>query len=472
MAELDVAVIGSGPGGYIAAIRAAQLGMSVAIVEKNSSLGGTCMNVGCIPTNALLDSSEIYYRTKHELADHGISTDNVHVQISKMMDRKNRIVKELTDGISFLMKKNKIQVIHGVGSLKGKEGEKFRISIASAADSDQEIITKYVIIATGSVPIELPITPFNGKSIISSDEAIALDRIPESMAILGAGAIGLELGSVYQRLGSKVTIIEMLPEILPYLDRQLRETAKRAFTRSGLTLLANHTLVAARESGNQITLQIKDNGNDNEKEITADTLLIAAGRKPYTARVGLENVGISTDEKGCIPVDPESLETSVKGIFAIGDCIAGAMLAHRAEEEGVAVAERLAGMAGHVNYRTLPSVIYTDPEIATVGLSEEQCLKENRKVKSGKFFIRANGRAKASGKTDGMVKIVADAETDRLLGCAIVGPHASEILGEAVIAMEFDGSAEDLARSFHAHPTLTEAIREAALDVDKRSLNS
>lgn len=469
MEEFDLIIVGAGPGGYTAAIRASQLGQKVAIIDKRKELGGTCMNVGCIPSKALLESSELYHRATGEFHEHGISTGEVSVDFSALMKRKQKVVEETNNGIAYLMKKNKIQVYHGMGSFLSAKDEDIRIQVKG--ESEQTIKGKKCIVATGSAPVEIPAAPFDGKKIISSDEAVSLEEVPRSMTILGGGVIGLELGSVYRRLGCEVTIVEMLPDILPAIDKQLREAAKRSFKKQGLDLKTGHRLVSASVTDDAVRITMeKDEGEQIDH--SSEVLLVAVGRKPLTEGLGLENTEIQTDERGRIKVDPETLMTDVKGVYAIGDVIDGPMLAHRAEEEGVFVAETLGGQKGHVNYETVPFVVYTSPEIAWVGKSEETLKEEGQEVKTGKFLFRANGRARAANQTDGMVKLIADAKTDRLLGGFIVGAHASELLGEIIVCMEFGGSAEDLARSFHSHPTLSESIKEAALDVASRSINS
>lgn len=466
MDSYDLVVIGGGPGGYIGAIRASQLGLKTALVEKRETLGGTCMNVGCIPTKALLESSEVFYKAQNEMEEHGVIASNVSADLKTMMARKDTVVSELVTGIAFLMKKNKIKVYSGHGKIIQAGNNEFKVQVGETT-----IETKACIIATGSVPMEIPSARFDGTQIIHSDQGISMEEIPERLAILGGGVIGLELGSVWQRLGSRVTIIEMLPDILSPLDRQLRENAKRAFKKQGLEILTDHKLTGTEANGSELKLFL-ETGKGEQKEITAEKLLVAVGRKPYTENLGLESTGIQLDQAGRIQVDPATLQTSIPGLYAIGDVIHGPMLAHKAEEEGVFVAEQLAGLKAHINYDTVPFVVYTSPEIAWVGKSEETLKSEGRECRTGKFLFRVNGRAKAAGQTDGMVKIIADAKSDKILGGFIVGSHASELLSEIVVAMEHGATAESLARSFHAHPTLSEAIKEAALDVHGRALNA
>lgn len=469
MQQFDYTVIGGGPGGYVSAIRAAQLGFKVAVIEKSPTLGGTCVNVGCIPSKALLDSSEKFHAASHEFADHGINVGSVKIDVKKMMERKVSVVKELTDGLDFLMKKNKITVFRGTGTMQKASTEKVEIKVSG--ESEETLESKYCIIATGSAPIAIPGMEIDEKQIITSDTAIALEKVPESMTIIGGGVIGLELGSVWNRLGTKVTIVEMLPDILMTLDGQMRSVARRTLQKQGLEFLFEHKVTEAKAGKKGVDIKVQDK-NGEEKKINSEILLVSVGRKPFTDGLGAENVGVKINDRGRVEVDPHTLQTSVPNIYAIGDVIEGPMLAHKAEEEGVMVAENLAGKSGHVNYDTVPWVVYTWPEIAWVGKGEEQLKKEGIEYRTGKFLFKPNGRAKAMGQGDGQVKILADKRTDTILGVAIVGPNGSELLSEAVIAMEFGGSAEDIARTFHAHPTLSEVMKEAALDVDKRSLHS
>ena len=469
MQQFDYTVIGGGPGGYVSAIRAAQLGFKVAVIEKRPTLGGTCVNVGCIPSKALLDSSEKFHAASHEFADHGINVGSVKIDVKKMMERKVKVFKELTDGLDFLMKKNKITVIRGTGQMQKASQDKVEIKVSG--ETEDTIETKYCIIATGSVPIAIPGMEIDEKQIITSDTAIALEKVPESMTIIGGGVIGLEMGSVWNRLGTKVTIVEMLPDILMGLDGQMRQMARRTLQKQGLDFLFEHKVTEAKAGKKGVDIKVQDK-NGEEKSLNSEILLVSVGRKPFTEGLGAENVGVKINDRGRVEVDPHTLQTSVPNIYAIGDVIEGPMLAHKAEEEGVMVAENLAGKSGHVNYNTVPWIVYTWPEIAWVGKSEEELKKEGVEYRTGKYMFRPNGRAKAMGQIDGQVKIIADKRTDTILGVAIVGPNGSELLAEAVVAMEFGGSAEDIARSFHAHPTLSEVMKEAAMDVDKRSIHS
>lgn len=469
MQQFDYTVIGGGPGGYVSAIRAAQLGFKVAVIEKRPTLGGTCVNVGCIPSKALLDSSEKFHAASHEFADHGINLGSVKIDVKKMMERKENVVKELTDGLNFLMKKNKITVIRGTGALQKASTEKIEIQVSG--ETEDTIETKYCIIATGSVPIAIPGMEIDEKQIITSDKAIALEKVPESMTIIGGGVIGLEMGSVWNRLGTRVTVIEMLPDILMSLDGQMRQMARRTLQKQGLEFLFEHKVTSAKAGKKGVDITVQDK-NGQEKSLNSEVLLVSVGRKPFTEGLGADRVGVKINDRGRIEVDPHTLQTSVPNIYAIGDVIEGPMLAHKAEEEGVMVAENLAGKSGHVNYNTVPWIVYTWPEIAWVGKGEEDLKKEGIEYNVGKYMFRPNGRAKAMGQIEGQVKILADKTTDTILGVAIVGPNGSELLAEAVVAMEFGGSAEDVARSFHAHPTLSEVMKEAAMDVDKRSIHS
>ncbi|HMU81717.1 MAG TPA: dihydrolipoyl dehydrogenase [Leptospiraceae bacterium] len=470
MESFDLAVIGGGPGGYVCAIRAAQLGLKTAVIESNPTLGGTCVNVGCIPSKALLDSSEKYSKALHDFKDHGIQTGSVKIDVAQMMARKDRIVKELTDGLNYLMTKNKITVYRGKGSFVRTEASGTVLAIAGK-EGISEITARNVVIATGSEIIRIPGFEPDGETIITSDHAIALKSVPQHLIIIGGGVIGLELGSVWNRLGAKVTVVELLPDILMGMDRQMREMARRTLQKQGIEFLLEHKVVKAEKKKSGVVVSLETTAGE-KKSIEGDRLLVAVGRKPYTDGLNSDAVGVKINQRGRIAVDPHTLQTDAPGIYAIGDVIEGAMLAHRAEEEGVKVAELLAGKSGHVNYKALPFIVYTWPEFAWVGQSEEDLQKAGIEYKIGKFLFRPNGRAKAMNEPDGQVKIIADKRTDTILGVFIVGPGASELIAEAVVAVEFGASAEDIARSFHAHPTLSEVMKEAALDVDKRSIHS
>lgn len=456
--KYDVTVIGSGPGGYVAAIRCAQLGMKTAIVEK-TSLGGTCLNVGCIPSKALLDSSEHYFNATKTFKEHGIDVENVAVNMPQMIERKNGVVKQTVGGIEFLMKKNKIDVHEGFGSFVNKN----TIKITKADGTSETFETDKTIIATGSEATVFDSFNYDGERIITSTEALEIQEVPKRMTIIGGGVIGLELGSVYARLGTKVEVVEFADRIIAGMDgdcgKELMKTMKKHLK---VKFYLKYGVTSVTSDGKKTTLVAKHREKDSEITIEADYCLIAVGRRAYTDGLGLENVGIPTDKRGRIEVDAH-LETNVKGIFAIGDVIKGAMLAHKAEEEGTFVAEYMAGEKPHINYNLIPGVVYTWPEVAGVGFTEEQLKESGRKYKSGKFPMRALGRARASMDIDGFVKVLADAETDEVLGVHMVGPRTADMIAEAVIAMEFRASAEDIARSSHAHPTYTEATKEAAL---------
>ncbi len=463
--QYDIVVVGAGPGGYTAAIRASQLGLKCAIVEKWKTLGGTCLNIGCIPSKALLDSSEFYAKMQNEAKDHGFTIDKVDVDVAAMLKRKNKVVKRLTTGVAGLMKKNKIDVYKGTGSIP----EAHLVEVAGD-EGTEKLKAKNIIIATGSVPTELPFLPFDGEKVVSSEHALDFHEIPKKLLVVGAGIIGLEMASVWSRLGSEVTLVELLPEALAGWDRQTAKAAQKEFGKQGMEF-AFETKVNGMEStksGVKLTAEDKDG-----KEITfeGDKILVAVGRSPYTEGLGLDKAGVKMAENGKQVEIDENFRTNVEGVYAIGDVVRGAMLAHKAEEEGVAVAEIIAGRKGHVNYDAIPNVVYTWPEVAAVGKTEEQLKEEGVPYKSGQFPFQANGRALAMDATFGFVKILAHEETDRVLGAHIVGPWASDLIAEAVSVIEFGGSAEDIARTSHAHPTLPEAFREAALAVDNRTLN-
>ncbi|MEO8602107.1 MAG: dihydrolipoyl dehydrogenase [bacterium] len=458
----DLIVIGSGPGGYIAAIRAAQLGLHVACVEKDSTLGGTCLNIGCIPSKALLESSERYHQASHDFAAHGIQVSGLGLDLAKMMTRKDGIVRALTRGVGSLFKKHKITSVTGMARFSAPD----RVEIAGAAP--QTLTAQHILIATGSAPVELPMARFDGRRIVSSTEALALPAVPKRLIVIGGGAIGLEMGSVWSRLGAEVLIVEMLDRIAPGMDQQMGTMLLRALQRQGLQFQLGTTLKSAAADADGVTVGLS--GPKGASEERGDVLLVAVGRRPFTDGLGLETIGLTLDQRGRIPVDAH-YATSVPGVYAIGDVIPGLMLAHKAEDEGVAAAENIAGLPGHVNYDAIPNVVYTAPEFASVGLSEEEAKSRGIAVRIGSFPYTANGRARSIGETEGGVKVIADATTDRVLGIHIVGPHASDVIAEAALAIEFAASSEDIGRTVHAHPTLAEALKEAALAVDGRPLN-
>ena len=465
METFDLVVIGSGPGGYVCAIRAAQLGLKTALVEKRSTLGGTCLNIGCIPSKALLESSELYSAAHHKFTDHGIDAAKVDLNLPQMMARKGRIVQELTDGVAMLMKKNKITVLTGRGVITAPG----RVTVMSK-NKDEEIEAKNICLAMGSEAVELPFMPFDGNLIVSSTEALSFSEVPKRLLVIGAGAVGLEMGSVWLRLGAEVTVIEMLPTITPFADKQMSSSLQRALQSQGLEFKLSSKVVAAKPAKKSVKVTVENKDGETE-DIRADKVLVAVGRRPVTDGTGLENVGVALDDMGRVAID-DQFRSNVDGIYAIGDLVRGSMLAHKAEDEGLAVAEIIAGLPGHVNYDAIPNVVYTEPELAMVGRTETELKDADIPFNAGRFMFRANGRAKSLGQLDGMVKILAHKETDEILGVHMVGPRASELIAEAVVAMEFSASAEDLARTCHAHPTLSEVVREAALAVDKRAIHS
>jgi dihydrolipoamide dehydrogenase len=471
--QFDVIVIGGGPGGYIAAIRAAQLGFNTACIDewKNDkggpAPGGTCTNVGCIPSKALLQSSEHFEHAGHHFADHGIGLSDLSIDVAKMLGRKNTVVKQNNDGILYLFKKNKVVFFHGRGSF-AKAGESgYEIKVSGAAE--ESLIGKHVILATGSNPRALPGADFDEEMILSNDGALRIPSVPKKLALVGSGVIGLEMGSVWRRLGSEVTVLEALPTFLGAVDEQIAKEAHKAFTKQGLKIELGVKVGEVKSGANGVSVAYTT-AKGEAKTLDVDKLIVSIGRVPNTIGLNGEAVGLKLDERGAIEVD-DRCKTNLPNVWAVGDVVRGPMLAHKAEEEGVAVAERIAGQHGHVNFNTIPWVIYTSPEIAWVGQTEQQLKAGGRAYKAGTFPFMANGRARALGDTTGMVKMLADAKTDEILGVHIVGPYASELISEAVVAMEFKASAEDIARICHAHPSLSEATKEAALAVDKRTLN-
>src|SRR3989454_2685575 len=464
MEKFDVVIIGSGPGGYIAAIRSGQLGLRTALVEKDRELGGTCLNVGCIPSKALLTSSDHFMFAKKEAAKHGIMIDGAHVDLGKMQQRKDKVVKTFTGGVRALMKTNKVTTFEGFGTISAPG----KVSVKSSKGETQELETKNIVIATGSAPVELPFAKFDGKTIVSSTEALTFAEAPKQLIVIGAGAIGLELGSVWNRLGSEVTLLEFLPRIALGFDLELSNLLQRLLTAQGMTFHLETKVSGVKvDAGLAIVTATKDG---EELKFEADKVLVSVGRRPFSDGLGAEEVGVEFDEKKRIKVD-KHFRTNVEGIYAIGDVIAGPMLAHKAEDEGIACVEIIAGKSGHVNYDAIPGIIYTNPELAGVGITEDQAKEKEMDVRIGKFPFRANGRALANEDVEGVVKFIADAKTDRILGAHILAHAASELIAETVAVMEFGGSSEDLGRTVHAHPTLSEAVKEAALSVEKRALH-
>jgi dihydrolipoamide dehydrogenase len=462
--KYDLVVIGAGPGGYVAAIRAAQLGMTVAIVEKEPNLGGTCSNVGCIPSKALLDSSELYHQAKHDFAKHGLKVDKLEFDLPTMMKRKESVVSANAAGIVYLMKKNKIATVKGTARVTGPSS----VIVTGGPDGERALNAKKILVATGSAPIEIPGFKFDGRQIVSSDHAIALPKVPGRLLVIGAGVIGLELGSVWSRLGSQVTVLEFLDRIVPAMDKEATTALQKLLEKQGFKFRFKTGAQSATIENGKVKVSWMSGDEKGVEE--ADVVLVAVGRKPYTSGLGLAEVGVELDKKGFIVVD-EHYQTKVPGIYAIGDVIGGVMLAHKAEEEGYATAEIMAGQYGHVNYLAVPNVVYTNPELASVGYTEDDARAKGLDIRVGKFPFMANGRARAMGQTDGFVKIIGDAKTDRLLGVHILAPRASDMIAEAAVAIEFASTVEDLARTVHAHPTLPEAVKEAALNVAKQSIH-
>jgi dihydrolipoyl dehydrogenase len=459
----DLVVIGAGPGGYVAAIRAAQLGMKVACVEKAPALGGTCLRIGCIPSKALLDSSELYEQARERLENHGIRASGVELDLATMMRRKEKVVKGLTGGIASLFKKNGVTHVRGAARIAAAG------SVEVTGTDAGTLATENILIASGSEPTPLPDVAFDGEHVVSSEQALSFTKVPRRLLVVGAGAIGLELGSVWARLGAEVKVVEFMDRIVPLMDRELGAALKKALEKQGLSFQLSASARSATVGSDGVVSVAIEAGGEVSTE-TFDKVLVAVGRRPLTAGLGLEALGVKLEEKGRIAVD-ESFQTSAPRIYAIGDVIRGPMLAHKAEEEGVACVERLAGQDGHVNYEAIPNVVYTWPEFASVGKSDEECAEQRIEVKTGKFPFFANGRARAMEERDGLVKVIADAKTDRVLGVHILGPRASDLIAEAALAIEFAASAEDIARTCHAHPTLPEAVKEAALGVAGRSIH-
>jgi len=463
--NFDVIVIGGGPGGYVCAIRAAQLGLKVACIESRGTLGGTCLNIGCIPSKSLLNLSENFHKAKKEFKDQGIEIKDLKLNIEKMMFNKNKSVQVLTKGVEFLFKKNKVTYIKGKGSLISKNEV-----VVNNNGTKENFKAKNIVIATGSGVSSLPGIKIDEKNIISSTGALSLNKVPKKLIIIGGGYIGLEMGSVWSRLGTEVTVVEYLDHIIPGMDGEVSKEFQKILIKQGIKFKLNSKVKSVVNNENSVLVKFVDNKSLKEENLEADKVLVSVGRKPYTEGLNLSNIGVTIGDKGIIEVN-DKLQTSVKNIYAIGDVIKGPMLAHKAEEEGIAVAEILAGQAGHVNYNVIPGVIYTSPEVATVGKTEEELKKEKKSYKVGKFPFLANSRAKVNNETDGFVKILADSATDKVLGVHIIGPHCGDMIAEMALAMEFGASSEDIARTCHAHPTHTEAIKEAALAVDKRPIH-
>lgn len=466
-ASYDVVVIGSGPGGYVCAIRAAQLGLKTACVEMRDTLGGTCLNVGCIPSKALLVSSEKFEEANHHLAQHGVKVGSVSLDHKALMANKDKVVADNVGGVGFLFKKNKIDWIKG----KGKIAAAGKVEVVEGPDKGKTITAKSIVIATGSESTPLPGgVEIDEKQVVTSTGALELPKVPKHLVVVGAGVIGLELGSVWKRLGSDVTVVEFLDRVTPGMDGEVSKTFKRVLEKQGLVFKMKSKVTGVKTAKSGVTLTVEPAEGGNAEEIKADVVLVAIGRRPYVDGLGLDEVGVKRNQRGFVEIDAH-FQTSVPGIYAIGDAVPGPMLAHKAEDEGVALAEILAGQSGHINYDTIPSIVYTAPEVASVGKTEEQLKEAGVPYRVGKFPFTANGRARAMGSTDGFVKILAHKDTDRILGCHIIGPDAGTLIHEIVAVMEFGGSAEDVARTCHGHPTLNEAVKEAALAVDGRPIH-
>lgn len=466
MENFDVVVVGSGPGGYVAAIRCAQLGFKTAIIERYNTLGGTCLNVGCIPSKALLDSSEHFYNASHTFKEHGIDVGSLNVNLEQMIKRKAGVVKQTSDGILFLMKKNKITTYFGHGTFVSKD----TVEVSLNDGNKTTLSAKKFVIATGSKPIVLPGMEIDKKRIITSTEALEMKEVPKNLILVGGGVIGLELGSVYARLGAKVSVLEYADSIIPTMDKSLGKELQKSLTKIGFEFFLNHKVLEVKNKGKEVLVKASDKVG-KEVQFNGDYCIIALGRKPYTENLGLEKAGVKLDDRGKIEVN-ENLVTSNENIYAIGDVIKGAMLAHKAEEEGVFVAEKIAGQKPHINYNLIPGVVYTWPEVAAVGYTEDQLKEKGIKYKVGNFPFKASGRARASMDTDGFVKVLADEKTDEILGVHMIGPRTADMIAEAVVAMEYRASAEDISRMSHAHPTFTESLKEACLDATaKRALH-
>lgn len=466
----DIIVIGGGPAGYVGSIRAAQLGMKVACVEKRSTLGGTCLNVGCIPSKALLHSSEIYENTAKHASEHGVKLSKVELDLKALLGRKDKVVDNLTKGIDFLFKKNKVTRFEGHGIIMGKSGDNIEVAVKKESGSPESIKAKNVLIATGSSVVNIPNVEVDEKQIVTSTGALSLAEVPKKLIVIGGGVIGLELGSVWRRLGAEVTVVEYLDEIIPGNDGEIRKNFRSILTKQGIKFMLGQKVTNAKKSKSGVTLTVEPAAGGDSQEISADVVLVAVGRKPNTENLGLKEAGIEQDERGRINIDSH-YQTNLSNVYAVGDVVKGAMLAHKAEEEAVAAVEIIAGQKPHVNYDVIPAVIYTHPEVASVGYTEERCKEENIAYVKGKFPFTANSRAQAIGDTDGFVKIISCKNTDKVLGVHIIGPQAGTIIAEAVAVMEFGGSSEDIARTCHSHPDLNEAVKEAALSVLGRAIH-
>ena len=464
--NFDLIVVGGGPGGYVCAIRAAQLGLKTACIESRGALGGTCLNVGCIPSKSLLNLSENYHKAKKDFSQQGIEIEGIKLNIEKMMSNKNKSIQVLTKGVEFLFKKNKVTYFKGKGVLLSKND----IIVYESNNQRTNLKSKNIVIATGSTVSSLPGIEINEKNIVSSTGALSFDKVPTKLVVIGGGYIGLEMGSVWSRLGTHVTVIEYLDHITPGMDREISNEFQKILSKQGIKFKMGSKVESVEDKGKSVIVSYTNVKNSKKEVLEVDKVLVSVGRKPYTEGLNLSKVGVKKDSKGRIEVN-NRLQTSVSNIYAIGDVIKGPMLAHKAEEEGIAVAEILAGQAGHVNYDVIPGVVYTSPEVATVGKTEEQLKEEKKSYKTGKFPFLANSRAKVNNETEGFVKILADSKTDKVLGVHIIGPHCGDMIAEMALAMEFGASAEDIARTCHAHPTHTEAIKEAALAVDKRPIH-
>jgi len=462
----DLVVIGAGPGGYVAAIRAAQLGLNVACIDKRKSLGGTCLNIGCIPSKALLQSSEHYSHALHGLAAHGVNVGKVSYDLSAMMGHKDKVVKDNTKGIEFLFKKNKVTSYHGTASIKSAT----QVDVTSEDGKIESLKTGSVLIATGSESAPLPGVEIDEKQIVTSTGALTLETTPKHLVVVGAGYIGLEMGSVWARLGAEVTVIEFLDRITPGMDGEVAKAFQKILEKQGMTFKLGTKVTGAETLKTKVKLTVEPAAGGDAETIDCDTVLVSIGRRPFTDQLGLDEAGVKATDRGFVEID-EHFQTNVEGIYAIGDCVRGPMLAHKAEDEGVAAAEIISGESGHVNYDVIPGIVYTWPEVASVGKTEEQLKEEGVDYRIGKFPFSANGRARAANETDGFVKLLADAKTDRVLGAHILGPDAGTLIHEIVVGMEFGASAEDIARTCHGHPTLSEAVKEAALAVDGRTIH-